>query len=107
MHRKLAAVAAHPLVGDVRGRGLLAGIEMVADRATKAPFPRARHVAETLTEMAQERGLAVWPNVGQADGTTGDLVCLAPPFVITEAELDLMISLLLQALDDTRASLTQ
>lgn len=88
LHRRLAALRAHPHVGDVRGRGLLAGVELVRDRATRAPFPRRLRVAETLAEAALEAGLMTWPNVGQADGVDGDLCCLAPPFVITEAEID-------------------
>jgi adenosylmethionine-8-amino-7-oxononanoate aminotransferase len=53
-----------------------------------------------VTDRAQDAGLAIWPNVGQANGIDGDLVCVAPPFVITEAELDLMVALLKRALDD-------
>jgi adenosylmethionine-8-amino-7-oxononanoate aminotransferase len=75
----------------VRGRGLLAGIEFVADPATRAPFPRALRFAETFAEAALEAGLVVWPNVGQADGTNGDLAMLAPPFIITEDEMDLVL----------------
>jgi adenosylmethionine-8-amino-7-oxononanoate aminotransferase len=94
LQRKLARLREIPVVGDVRGKGLLAGVEFVADRTTKAPFPRRRKFAEAVTAAAQELGLVVWPNVGQANGTDGDLVCLAPPFIITEAEIDLAVSLL-------------
>ena len=55
-------------VGDVRGLGLLAGIEFVADKRTKAPFPRRLKFAETFVAAAQDAGLIVWPNVGHADG---------------------------------------
>lgn len=96
---RLRTLAAHPLVGDVRGRGLLAGVELVADRATGAPFPREQRLAERFTEAAQEAGLIVWPNVGQADGTNGDLACLAPPFIITEAEIDDLVRRFAEALD--------
>ncbi|MEZ4586596.1 MAG: aspartate aminotransferase family protein [Gemmatimonadales bacterium] len=80
-------------VGDVRGRGLLAGIEFVADKATKAPFPRSLKYAERFTDLAQDLGLIVWPNVGHADGSNGDLVCLAPPFAIGDAEIAELVSL--------------
>ena len=60
-----------------------------------------RHLAERFTDQAQEAGLVVWPNVGQADGVNGDLVCLAPPFVVTDAELEEMIRRFGQALDST------
>lgn len=97
LHRKLNAVRALPLVGDVRGRGLLAGIEFVADRDSRAPFPRARRFAERFTEAAERAGLLVWPNTGHADGVNGDLVMLAPPFVISESEIDLIVERFLQA----------
>ncbi|MEZ4456684.1 MAG: aspartate aminotransferase family protein [Gemmatimonadales bacterium] len=103
LHAGLEAFRDHPLVGDVRGRGLLAGIEFVEDKATRAPFDRARKVAETFTDLAQEGGLVVWPNVGQADGTNGDLVCLAPPFVVTDEELGEMLRRFGAALDATWA----
>jgi adenosylmethionine-8-amino-7-oxononanoate aminotransferase len=96
---KLATLAGLTPVGDIRGRGLLAGIEFVADRATKRPFPRDRRFAERFTDAAQAAGLIVWPNVGHADGANGDLVCLAPPFIITEAEMDEMVTLFRTALD--------
>ncbi len=91
LHALLERFRVHRLVGDVRGRGLLAGVELVADRASKRPFPRAERVAERLAELALEEGLVVWPNAGQADGTNGDLVCLAPPFVTTSDELAEML----------------
>ena len=87
-HHRIEALCALPYVGDVRGRGLLAGVELVADKETKAPFPRAHHIAERFTEAALHAGLVVWPNVGQADGVNGDLLMLAPPFVISEREID-------------------
>ena len=90
-HARLAALRELPGVGDVRGRGLLAGVEFVADPATRAPFPRAARFAETFAETALETGLVVWPNVGQADGVNGDIAMLAPPFIVTEDEIDLIV----------------
>lgn len=90
-HAKLEALLALPGVGDVRGRGLLAGVEFVADASRRTPFPRVSRVAERFTRAAQDAGLIVWPNVGHADGVDGDLVMLAPPFVITEAEIDAIV----------------
>jgi len=87
-HRKLAPLRALPHVGDIRGRGLLAGIEFVQDKGTRAPFPRKLKFAETFAEEALTGGLMTWANMGQADGTNGDLSCLAPPFVVSEEELD-------------------
>ena len=75
------------LVGDVRGIGMLAAVELVQDVATKKPFPREVKAAETLLDCALENGLVLWPNVGQADGRDGDLVMIAPPFTISDGEL--------------------
>jgi len=83
----LAPLAEHPAVGDVRGVGLLAAVELVADRRTLAPFPRSERMAERLAEAAFDEGLVVWPNAGNVDGVVGDLVVVAPPFTVTEAEL--------------------
>ena len=92
LHRRLAALRQLPHVGDVRGRGLLAGIEFVEDAATRAPFPRAARFAETFAQAALEAGLTVWPNIGHADGTNGDLAMIAPPFIITEQEIDEIVA---------------
>jgi len=101
LHQRLATLKALPHVGDVRGRGLLAGIEFVEDKATRAPFPRTARFAETFTHAALEAGLTVWPNVGHADGVNGDLVLVAPPFIITAGEIDEVVALLARALQDT------
>jgi adenosylmethionine-8-amino-7-oxononanoate aminotransferase len=90
-HERLAALREFPCVGDVRGRGLLAGIEFVADPVSRAPFPRSARFTETFAAAALEAGLVVWPNVGQANGTDGDLAMLAPPFVVTHEEIDLIV----------------
>ena len=92
LHKKLAALLDLPSIGDVRGLGLLAGIEFVADKKTKAPFPRSLKFAETFVAKAQDAGLIVWPNIGHVDGDNGDLVMLAPPFIISEKEIDEIVS---------------
>src|SRR6266568_321921 len=99
--RRLATLTALPHVGDVRGRGLLAGVEFVEDKATRAPFPRAVKFAEAFTEAAQAAGLIVWPNIGHADGENGDLVMIAPPFIITEHEIDEVVQRFTVALEAT------
>ncbi|MGH7151450.1 MAG: aspartate aminotransferase family protein, partial [Planctomycetota bacterium] len=74
-------------VGDVRGVGLLAGIEFVADREKKTPFPREARFCERVAEAAFERGLIVWAQGGDADGVEGDSILLAPPFTVTSFEI--------------------
>ena len=90
-----------PFVGDVRGRGLLAGIELVRDRETKKPFPRSRKLVEEVTARAFEHGLLVYPSAGCADGVEGDIMTLAPPFVIDEEGIDRIV----KGLEETFASL--
>jgi adenosylmethionine-8-amino-7-oxononanoate aminotransferase len=63
------------------------GIELVADRESKAPFPRARGLAERVMAAAKSEGLLLYSSTGCANGTDGDLVMLGPPFVITDDEL--------------------
>jgi adenosylmethionine-8-amino-7-oxononanoate aminotransferase len=77
----------HPNVGEIRGRGLLIGLEVVADRATKAPFARQVRRTEAIVAAARERGVLVYSGTGNANGTDGDLVLLGPPFVTTDDEL--------------------
>src|SRR5258708_8220952 len=69
LQRRLASLRRLPYVGDVRGRGLLAGIEFVEDKATRAPFPREAKFAETFTEAAHVERLYICPHVGHAHGT--------------------------------------
>jgi hypothetical protein len=86
-----------PCVGDVRGIGLMWGVEFVADRESKSPFPPERHFAQQVAEAAFARGLIVYPGSGCVDGTAGDHLTLGPPFVITEGQMDEMVALLRQA----------
>jgi adenosylmethionine-8-amino-7-oxononanoate aminotransferase len=105
LHRRLQPLRELPFVGDIRGRGLLAGIEFVQDKGSRAPFPRKLKFAETFSEQALAAGLMTWANMGQADGTNGDLSCLAPPFVITEAEIDELVRRFTTALQQTMNTL--
>lgn len=89
-------------VGDVRGIGLMWGIEFVADRATKAPFPRAARFARRVADAAFDKGLIVYPCTGCADGVAGDLVMVAPPFIISEAQMDEAVGLLRGAILEVR-----
>ena len=83
-----ARLGSHPAVGDIRGRGLMVGVELVLDRATKAPYPRAAKLVERVVRIARERGLLLYSGTGNANGADGDVILLGPPFVVTEAELD-------------------
>ena len=102
---RLAELLAHPNVGDVRGRGLLAGIEFVADKASRLPFDRGLRMAETLALAAQEEGLVVWPHGGELHGAGVDLVLVGPPFVVDEDEIAELVRRLRIALDATVAKI--
>ena len=82
----LEPLTASPFVGDVRGRGLLLGIELLRDRAARQPFPAVLGIAERVRETAYEHGVAVYPIQGCVDGAAGDHLLLAPPFILTDAE---------------------
>jgi adenosylmethionine-8-amino-7-oxononanoate aminotransferase len=101
LHDSLRRLRELPHVGAIRGRGLLAGIELVEDASTSAPFPRTLHVAETLTRAALDAHLIVWPNVGHANGTDGDLIMLAPPYTVTDDEIDQIVERLRDAIEQT------
>jgi len=92
-----------PCVGDVRGMGLMWGVEFVADRGRKAPFPPRRHFAQAVADTAFERGLIVYPTGGCVDGMAGDHLTLGPPFIITEEQMDELVTLLRGAIE-TEAS---
>ena len=104
LQNRLARLTALPYVGDVRGLGLLAAVELVMDKETRAPFAREARVAERLTAASLEAGLVVWPNVGHADGKCGDLVMVAPPFIVTEEEIDMIVDRLETALTTVDAT---
>ncbi|HTC22899.1 MAG TPA: aminotransferase class III-fold pyridoxal phosphate-dependent enzyme [Gemmatimonadales bacterium] len=104
LQRELQALRGLPHVGDIRGRGLLAAVEFVADVETRAPFRRAAGFVERVTTAAMDEGLVLWPNVGQADGTNGDLVMIAPPFVIDEKEVGELVRRLGRALERAAAA---
>lgn len=96
----LDPLLAHPHVGDVRGRGLLLGLELVADKASRRPFPRSERRAESVGLKAFAAGLITYPSGGCATGTDGDAVLLAPPFVVTEDQVVEMAAILDRTLTD-------
>ncbi len=99
--RLRAALADHPHVGDIRGRGLFVGVEFVADRATKAPFEPELAFHRILGEIAFGKGLIIYPMGGTIDGRRGDHVLIAPPFVITKAQIGRVVEILAKAVDGT------
>lgn len=93
------ALKDHNHVGDIRGRGLFWTVEMVEDRATKAPFDLTLNLAGRVLRTAMEAGVICYPSQGCADGTAGDHVLLAPCFTSTLHEIDLIVSTIAQTID--------
>jgi adenosylmethionine-8-amino-7-oxononanoate aminotransferase len=93
----------HPNVGNLRGRGLFQGLEIVANRASKEPFPAEYGIARRLKARAMDNGLICYPFAGTADGKRGDHVLLAPPFIISEDQLDELCGKLSRSLDEAIA----
>jgi len=89
----------HPFVGNVRGRGLFQGLEIVADRGTRKPFDPKRKLHAQIKREAMARGLMVYPMGGTVDGTQGDHVLLAPPFIVDSAAIDTIVERLGDAID--------
>jgi len=92
------ALGDHPRVGDIRGLGLMIGVELVADRSSKRPFPRSERITEQVVAAAKAAGLLVYPSAGGAEAGDGDVIMLGPPFVITDDELAELVELLRRAL---------
>ncbi len=78
----------HPNIGDIRGRGLFRGLEIVEDRESKKPFDSSRGIAARIKKAGLENGLICYPMSGTVDGNTGDHVLLAPPYIIEDSHID-------------------
>ncbi|WP_067338363.1 aspartate aminotransferase family protein [Stappia indica] len=94
----------HPHVGDIRGRGLFLGLELVEDRESKTPFAPERRLNAVLKKAAFARGLVCYPMGGTLDGRQGDHVLLAPPFILEDAQIGEIVDKLSGALDDVLAA---
>jgi adenosylmethionine-8-amino-7-oxononanoate aminotransferase len=101
--KKLQDLYRHPIVGDVRGLGLMAGVEFVRNRKTKAPFDPKLKLNALIGSRAFEKGLITYPGGGGADGVRGDHILLAPPFIITEEQIDRLVGILDDAIADVVA----
>ena len=93
LQQAAASLSEHPLIGDVRGVGLIAAMEMVADKDTRTPFDPGLKVGATVDKYAREHGLIA--------RFIGDRIAFSPPLIITEAEIDEVMLRLRRALDDT------
>jgi len=97
----------HRHVGDIRGRGLFQAIELVEDRATRKPFDRAHKLNQKIKAAAFKGGLACYPAGGTMDGQSGDHVLLAPPYIATPDDIDMIVERLGMAVDSALRSINQ
>jgi len=95
----------HPHIGDIRGRGLFIGLELVRDRDTKAAFPPQLGLHKKFKQTALENGLVCYPAGGTIDGQQGDHILLAPPFIVNNAHIDEIVSKLDKTLKSILRSL--
>ncbi len=93
----------HPHVGEIRGRGLFRALEFVADKATKTTFAPALQLHKRTKDRAMQNGLICYPNGGTVDGVRGDHVLLAPPFIISEGQIDELVGRLGEVVDQVLA----
>jgi len=105
LHRQADALKEHAIVGDVRGKGLMMGIEFVKDKESMEPFDPQRAVYQRVVDSALHHGLIVYPGHGAIDGVRGDHISLYPPLTISEAEIDEMIAMLDRAIADVETEL--
>jgi len=101
------AFGAHPNVGEIRGRGLFLGMELVADRASKSAFDPTLRIHARVKREAMAAGLMCYPMGGTIDGASGDHILLAPPFIVEEAQLDELVDKLSRALAAALAPATR
>jgi len=95
----------HPSVGDIRGKGMLMGIELVKNKKTKETFAPALMAATTVHRLAIDKGLIVYPSFGMEHGISGDALIIAPPYMITESEINMALDILDKALGDFEKAL--
>ncbi|MFQ5877885.1 MAG: aspartate aminotransferase family protein, partial [Acidobacteriota bacterium] len=92
LERKLAALRRHHIVGDVRGRGMMWGVEIVKDRKSREPFPASLKVSKRIYGACLEEGLLIYPGSGSREGRDGDHFIVAPPLTITSSEIDELVA---------------
>ena len=98
LREALSPLLAHPHVGDIRGLGLLLGVEFLKDKTTREPFPKADNIAEKIRQAAVAEGVLTYPTQGCVDGQRGDHILLAPPFTISQEECGVIARALQAAL---------
>lgn len=94
LFQKMSTLKKLPIVGDVRGKGLMLGIEFVQNKEKKTPFDREKKISENFVNWAFDKGLILYPEHGVADGLLGDSIIIAPPFILSELDADEIVHVL-------------
>jgi hypothetical protein len=102
---RLGRLRRHAVVGDIRGVGMMWGIEIVKSRATREPFPPALKVARRIYEACMAEGVVIYPGSGTREGQDGDHFIIAPPFTIERGEIDELIGRVDRGLEAVAKSL--
>jgi len=100
----LSPLQSHANVGELRGLGLLLGIEFVKDKTTREPFPKEQNIAEKIRQACLEKNVLTYPTQGCVDGLRGDQILLAPPFIISSEECTLIARALQSAVSNVFSS---
>ena len=98
LRKELSTLESHPHIGEIRGLGLLLGIEFVRSKSTREPFPKKENIADRIRQAALDENVLTYPTQGCVDGTNGDHILLAPPFIISPSECRVIASALRSAL---------
>jgi len=97
----------HSIVGNIRGKGLLLGVELVKDKQTKEPFDPAVGIEALVHQKAMQKGCLIYPGTGTVDGVRGAHFLVAPPFIITKEEIDTALKILDEAMSEVEAALPE
>ena len=103
--KKMSILKKLQIVGDVRGKGLMLGIEFVQNKENKTPFDREKKVSEKIVDWAFNKGLILYPEHGVADGLLGDSINIAPPFILNESDADEIVHLLEETITEVQKQL--
>ncbi|NQZ33418.1 MAG: aspartate aminotransferase family protein [Oceanospirillaceae bacterium] len=91
--------AQHPNIGDIRGRGLFRGVELVKDRADKSPLPIETKLHQRIKTQLMENGLLCYPGAGSVDGRLGHHILIAPAFIVANSDMDFLVDVLASSID--------
>jgi adenosylmethionine-8-amino-7-oxononanoate aminotransferase len=102
LHESLLQLLDLPMVGDIRGKGMLWAIEFVKDKDTKEPFPKEKNVKMDLIMQCMMKGVFFYPGYYENENGSGDHIMVAPPFIITEEQIDECVGILRETLEESK-----